>query len=880
MRYGLIGVVFAFAGVGTAAEPAATVTRILTSNCGRCHGGGGTVEGGLNYVADLPRLIARGKIVPGKPDTSPIVRRMTNGSMPPADAHPRPTDAEVRAVRDWVAAGADVGGSPDPRTFTTMADVERIVLADLAKFDRRGRRFQRYFDLTHLANAGLADGELRTHRNALAKLVNSLSWHPEVRVPEAVDAAGTILRIDLRWYLWDAALWNQILDVYPYGVQRDTAAARAVMVGTGSRMPVVRADWFVATASRAPLYYDVLQLPGNLAELERELRIDADKNIRQDRVMRVAFNGSGISRSNRILERHPSVHGAYWRTYDFEQPDENLIERGSLLPDRRNVFAHPLGPGIVAEPFQHAGGEAIFTLPNGLHGYYLVNAVNDRLDKAPQAIVTDPGRPDRSVEAGVSCIGCHITGILPKADQVRDHLDDNPLSFSRTDAELIRALYPPKDVSTARMAADAKAYTSALSETGNVVSKTEPVSTLTRYYEADLDLTLAAAEAGVDPAEFRELIAASDSLTRNLGALRTVGGTVARQVWVQTFGDIVRESRLGVLFRANVTAGQTADATADLDPLEQAGAVANAIAYSPDGRRALVAAADRSVRLWDVEGNRPLKILVGHTGSVWAAAFSADGTRGISGGMDGTARVWDLFTGTERLRLDGHTTLVTAVAFSADGTRAVSGGYDGDVVWWDVSGSGPRGRELRRLDADIEYVHAVDVHPVRPRVAIAADRDVILWDAKAGEVVRRWTAHDTATTSVRYFEAGKLLVTGGDDHRVKVWDADSGALLAELVGHEGSVRGFDLSAGGRWLVTASADRTVRLWDLTTKAEVAAFRRHEASVLTAKFLPSGVRTVSGDRALTSRIWDVANFIDGQPDQPAVRTGPPDTIPAAK
>ena len=86
-------------------------------------------------------------------------------------------------------------------------------------------------------------------------------------------------------------------------------------------------------------------------------------------MVRVGFNGSGISRFNRILERHDSAQGMYWRTYDFDEPPANLTERGNgnLLPDRRNIFAFPLGPSGLAEfPFKHAGGEAIFALPNGL----------------------------------------------------------------------------------------------------------------------------------------------------------------------------------------------------------------------------------------------------------------------------------------------------------------------------------------------------------------------------------------------------------------------------------------------------------------------------------------------------------------------------------
>src|SRR5262249_32944258 len=223
-------------------------------------------------------------------------------------------------------------------------------------------------------------------------------------------------------YLLDANLWNKVLTEYPYGVLHDTAVARAVLNATATRMPVVRADWFVATASRAPLYYELLQVPSNLGDLERQLRVDVAANIQQERVARAGFNGSGVSRNNRVLERHDAMNGAYWRTYDFEAVPQNLLERNILLPDRRNIFAYPLGPNAGENGFQHAGGEVIFNLPNGLQGYVLVNANNQRLDKGPTAIVSDPKRPDRAVEAGISCMNCHARGIIPKDDQIRAHV--------------------------------------------------------------------------------------------------------------------------------------------------------------------------------------------------------------------------------------------------------------------------------------------------------------------------------------------------------------------------------------------------------------------------------------------------------------------------
>jgi WD40 repeat protein/mono/diheme cytochrome c family protein len=878
----------ALAGTSTslhAADPdktalAAKAKAVLQTHCYRCHGKDGSVEGAMNYVADLAKLVARKKVVPGDPEASRLFRRVDDGTMPPPDEQPRPNAAEVAVLKQWIEAGSppDTASTTTARKAITTADVSNFVLADLEAMDRRTRRFQRYFTLAPLHNAGLSDEELQTYRNALAKLVNSLSWSPRVTLPVAVDPARTVLRIDLRWYLWDAATWNRILVEYPYGVLDDGTASRAVMVGTAARVPVIRADWFVGTASRAPLYYDVLQFPSSLTELERQLRVDAVANIQQERVVRVGFNGSGVSRFNRVLERHDSAQGVYWRSYDFDEPPANLIERGNgnLLPDRRNVFAFPLGPGLVAEPFQHAGGEAIFTLPNGLHAYYIAKSENTRLDKAPVAIVSDPKRPDRAVEAGVSCMSCHVTGILPKADQIRDHLDKNPKAFSRGDASLIRALYPPKEKSLALMQEDAKRYAEAVAKTGAKVSKFEAVSTITLKYEADLDLPAAAAEIGLAAEDFRERITKSETLTKHVGALRPAGGTLTRALWVQAFGDVVRELRLGTLFQANLNGATLADNTGEVDPLESRDVAANAIAFSADGRLAVVAPGDRSARIYEVEGRRDLRRLVGHTASVWAVALSADGKMALTGSMDGTARVWDVASGQELKRFAGHDSLVSAVAFTPDGRWAVSGGFDGVVALWKAR----TGEEIRRWEGVAKYVTAVAVDPDGKTALIAADRSLYLWDLNTGETHRRFDGHTAPVGCVAFADAARV-VSGSDDGSVRVWDIATGKPLAALTGHVGVVRGVAVKPGGRWLLTAGADRTVRLWDLRSWQEAAAFRKHAAAVVGAAFLANGTQTVSGDRELVVLPWKIDRFLSGEaPKPPPVVPKAPDVIPYAK
>ncbi len=850
---------------------------VLKTHCYRCHGQDGSIEGSLNYVTDLAKLVARKKVVPNDPKGSRLYKRTDDGTMPPPDENPRPSAAELAILKKWIEAGAPAG-EVAVRAAIPQGDVYAAILADLAPMDKRARRFQRYFTLTHLYNAGLADEDLQTYRNALAKLVNSLSWGSKVVNPVAVDANRTVLRIDLRWYVWDATVWNRVLQEYPYGVLDDSISARAVSVGTLAKQPLVRADWFVATASRAPLYYDVLQLPASLTELEKLIRVDASENIKQERVARVGFNGSGISRFNRVLERHDSAQGMYWRTYDFDEPPANLVDRinGGLLPDRRNIFAFPLGPGGLAEsPFQHAGGEAIFALPNGLHAYYLVNADNVRLNKGPLNIVSDPKRPDRSVEAGVSCMSCHTSGILPKADQVLDHLGKNPKAYKREEAEVVKALYPGKEAALKLMEADAKRYADAVAKTGAKVSRFEAVSTITLKYEAELDLLTGASEVGLTADEFRARISQSEVMVKHVGSLRA-GGTVTRQLWLQAFGDIVRELQLGGLYQANLNGPTNRDNTGELDPLEARGDSANGWAFTADGRKAIVASGDRSVRYYDVEGRRDIKRFVGHTASVWSVALSPDAKFAASGAMDGTARVWDLTSGQEVAKFADHTSLVSAVAFTPNGKWVVSGSFDGTVVYWKAA-TGAEGWRASELG----LVTGLAMDPQGKFVAVATENAIVLLDLTDGREIKRYGKFTSPVSAVAVSPNGKWLAAGNDAGVVRVWLVGEDKARFTLTGHEGGVRSIAVKDGGRWVLTGGADRTLRLWDTSAaKQELPIFRKHAASVTAVAFLDNGTQTVSGDRDLIALPWKIDKFLGAAPVTPKVEVPTtPDKIPYA-
>src|SRR5947209_44650 len=84
----------------------AKALAILNADCHRCHGQGGAAEGGMNFILDPAKLLARKKVVAGQPDQSPLFKRVAAGKMPPPGEQPRPTADDIAVLKQWIEAGA------------------------------------------------------------------------------------------------------------------------------------------------------------------------------------------------------------------------------------------------------------------------------------------------------------------------------------------------------------------------------------------------------------------------------------------------------------------------------------------------------------------------------------------------------------------------------------------------------------------------------------------------------------------------------------------------------------------------------------------------------------------------------------------------------
>ncbi|MDT9266886.1 WD40 repeat domain-containing protein, partial [Limnospira sp. PMC 1223.20] len=155
----------------------------------------------------------------------------------------------------------------------------------------------------------------------------------------------------------------------------------------------------------------------------------------------------------------------------------------------------------------------------------------------------------------------------------------------------------------------------------------------------------------------------------------------------------------------------------------------NAVAIAPDGKRAVSASDDNTLKLWDLETGTELATLTGHSDDVNAVVIAPDGKRAVSASDDKTLKLWDLETGTELATLRGHSDWVRAVAIAPDGKRAVSASEDETLKLWDLE----TGTELATLTGHSGSVKAVAITPDGKRAVSASDDNTLkLWDLERG----------------------------------------------------------------------------------------------------------------------------------------------------
>ncbi len=165
--------------------------------------------------------------------------------------------------------------------------------------------------------------------------------------------------------------------------------------------------------------------------------------------------------------------------------------------------------------------------------------------------------------------------------------------------------------------------------------------------------------------------------------------------WVFSLDNGSQEGTVGTLSIREIKSGKILASYRDAAPGTPKTALTDrfyVLRFLPGGRTALWTTRDGFVRRWrwTDPSSAPLTEH-GHRGIVWDIDSSADGRRFATAGDDQTVRVWDAEDLRELRILRGHDDRVFTVAFSPDGRWLASGGGGGSIKLWDLDGAGSSG---------------------------------------------------------------------------------------------------------------------------------------------------------------------------------------------
>jgi hypothetical protein len=88
------------------------VRALLQSRCAGCHRAGPGDRGGWGSVLDAAGMIEAGIIVPGAPESSPLIGQLVAGEMPRRG--PRLQSPEIRMLSRWIATLDAARSTPRP----------------------------------------------------------------------------------------------------------------------------------------------------------------------------------------------------------------------------------------------------------------------------------------------------------------------------------------------------------------------------------------------------------------------------------------------------------------------------------------------------------------------------------------------------------------------------------------------------------------------------------------------------------------------------------------------------------------------------------------------------------------------------------------------
>nr|XP_010940397.1 katanin p80 WD40 repeat-containing subunit B1 homolog isoform X2 [Elaeis guineensis] len=168
-----------------------------------------------------------------------------------------------------------------------------------------------------------------------------------------------------------------------------------------------------------------------------------------------------------------------------------------------------------------------------------------------------------------------------------------------------------------------------------------------------------------------------------------------------------------------------------------------------------------------------------------------------------------------------------------------------------------RAYKLQEFVAHSSNVNCLKIGRRTSRVLVTGGEDhkVNLWSIGKPNAILSLSGHTSAVESVSFDSSEVLVAAGAASGTIKLWDLEEAKVVRTLTGHRSNCVSVDFHPFGEFLASGSSDTNLKIWDIRRKSCIHTYKGHTRGVNAIRFTPDGRWVVSGGEDNVVKLWDL-------------------------
>ncbi|XP_011046585.1 PREDICTED: katanin p80 WD40 repeat-containing subunit B1 homolog isoform X2 [Populus euphratica] len=168
-----------------------------------------------------------------------------------------------------------------------------------------------------------------------------------------------------------------------------------------------------------------------------------------------------------------------------------------------------------------------------------------------------------------------------------------------------------------------------------------------------------------------------------------------------------------------------------------------------------------------------------------------------------------------------------------------------------------RAYKLQEFVAHSSSVNCLKIGRKSSRVLVTGGEDhkVNLWAIGKPNAILSLSGHTSGIDSVSFDSSEVLVAAGAASGTVKLWDLEEAKIVRTLTGHRSNCISVDFHPFGEFFASGSLDTNLKIWDIRKKGCIHTYKGHSRGVNAIRFTPDGRWVVSGGEDNTVKLWDL-------------------------